>query len=335
MAGLWDDATLVDITRPGQTKGDSDIMSQRIVEFAGSVEASLERRSVLAPMIPKRSVQGTDTIQNFAVGEVSLSKVTPGVAPAATKGEFNKATLKIDTLVVARNAIPILEDFQTQYSARQLLADEHGKEIAKFTDQAFFIQAAKVAQMTTSKFGGANAPTGHKGGDVVTLDSANDVTDPSLLYAAIKELGTLKEEKDVDPIQDGLMLALRPREYNTLYEADQIINRDYITSDGNTLSGIPHFKALGIPVVSSNNIPKTNISGHLLSNTGNGNAYDGNFTKLVGVMLSARALLAGETIPLTSDVWYDKLFKTWFVDSHLSFGVTGNRAEFAGAILLP
>jgi hypothetical protein len=55
----------------------------------------------------------------------------------------------------------------------------------------------------------------------------------------------------------------------------------------------------------------------------------------VAVALSARALLAGSTIPLTSDVFYDKIYKSWFVDSHLAYAVGPNRAEYAGSIWMP
>ncbi len=127
-----------------------------------------------------------------------------------------------------------------------------------------------------------------------------------------------------------------PAQFYALADAEQIVNGNYKTSEGNTFENIAIYKALGVPVMSTNNLPAgTNVVGHLLSNATNGNAYDGDFTKLVGVMFSARALLAGETIPLQSDVFYDKNYKMWFVDSHLSFGVTANRAEYAGSIWLP
>jgi hypothetical protein len=66
-----------------------------------------------------------------------------------------------------------------------------------------------------------------------------------------------------------------------------------------------------------------------------GSAYDGDFSKVVAAAFSPRALLAGETIPLTTDVFWDKITKQWFVDAHLSYGVTPNRAEFSGVILKP
>src|SRR3546814_4211799 len=55
------------------------------------------------------------------------------------------------------------------------------------------------------------------------------------------------------------------------------------------------FKAFGVPVVRSNNFPAgQNITNHLLSNTRNGNAYNGDFTNVVAAAFSPRALLAGE-----------------------------------------
>jgi hypothetical protein len=140
--------------------------------------------------------------------------------------------------------------------------------------------------------------------------------------------------EDVSPKDEDMMIVLRPAEFYTLMDAEQIINGNYVTADGTTREGFI-YKAFGVPVVSTNNLPNTNITDHLLSNAGNGNAYNGDFTKLIGLAFSPRALLAGETIPLTSDVFYDKTYKTWFVDSHMSYGVTTNRHEYAGGIWLP
>lgn len=338
---LFDDAGLIpaaQITNPARTVGDAaGTMNQIIAEYGGVVEHTIERRSALQGWVPLRPVRGTNTVQNFAVGEASLQKVIPGTPPDAAPAEFSKASLVIDTLINARNTMALLETFQTSYDARKEVGIEHGRRISKFFDQAMFIQAAKASQLAHSKFnnGQANKPAGHFGGNVVTLTASGDAQDPAKLYKAIRDLSVRFENKDVVPAQDDMILAVRPEQFYALADAEQIVNGTYKTSEGNTLAGTPIYKALGVPVISSNNLPNTNITAHELSNTANGNAYNGDFTKLVGLMFSARALLAGETIPLTSDVFYDKNYKMWFVDSHLSFGVTANRAEYAGSIWLP
>jgi hypothetical protein len=79
----------------------------------------------------------------------------------------------------------------------------------------------------------------------------------------------------------------------------------------------------------------SNIASHELSNARNSNAYNGDFTKHVATAFAPRSLLAGETIPLQSKIFFSDVRKLWFIDAWTAFGVTPNRAEFAANILLP
>jgi len=320
-------------TFPNQNLGTGDELALAIEEFTGIVEGTIERQSKAAPFVNIRPVRGTTTIVNDAIGESTLQVVTPGTTPDGTsENQTARVALTVDTLILARTNIPLLDSFQKNWDFKSEVGREHGKKIAKFTDEAFFIQAAKAAGLAGSAFG---ALPGHAGGSTVTLDSSADAADPAALLAAISDLFVKFEEKDVSPSVDDVIVALRPAAFYALLDADQIVNGEYITSKGTKLEGVKMLKALGVPVVSSNNVPNTNITGHPLSNTRNSSAYDGDFTKLVAVAFAPNALLAGETIPLTTAVWYSEEKKTWFVDAHLSFGVTPNRAEYAGRILIP
>lgn len=324
------------ITRPMQQNQAGAVDALAVEQYSGMVEGTIARRSVLDGWINMKRVVGTTTLSDFAIGEATLSKLVPGEAPAATPSDFAKASITVDTVVLARNVLPLLEVFQSSYDARKEIGVEHGKKIAKFLDQSMFIQAAKAAALSESRFsnGSAGKPAGHFGGSTITLGASGDALDPARMYSAIGDLFVKMEEKDVSPREDDVIIALRPAQFRALADAELIVNGEYITSDGNNMQTMI-FKAFGCPVVSSNNIPNTNVTGHFLSNAANSNAYDGDFTKLAGLAFSAKALLSGETIPLTSDVFYDKTFKSWFVDSHLAYAVTPNRAEYAGAIWLP
>lgn len=297
-----------------------------IQEFTGIVEGTIARKSVVEPWIPMRKVTGTATVTNYAVGESQLGKVQPGEAPKSTVNKFSRNALTIDTTVYARNAFMNLEIFQTNFDARKQVGEEQGKKIAKFRDQSFLIQAAKAAQLTTSPFGDTD---GHTGGTTYTLGAAADRSDPSKLYYALGRILEGMEEKDVDPLTDDVAIFLRPAEYYTLLDAEQLTSGEFITSDGNSIKS-KILSAYGVPVFSTNNLPSGVVTDHLL-----GTDYNGDFSKLVAVAFSPRALLAGETISLTSDVWYDKMYKQWFVDSEMAYGVTPKRPEFAAAILTP
>jgi hypothetical protein len=323
------------ITRPGQLGATGAIDATHIEEYTGSVESTIERKSVLAGRVPMRTVRGTSVITNFAVGESTLQALVPGAQPDGTVNKFGKNTLTVDTVVLARSIFPLLETFQTSYDSRMEVGQEHGKKIAKFYDQSFFIQAIKAAQLAVTKFTGVDAAAGHFGGSQVTLVGASDHLDPAKVYSAIIDLCVEMETKDVDVQTDDIMLAVKPAEFGTLIQNEQLIDSTYITSAGNSIQGYI-LKANGMPVVKSNNLPAgENITGHLLSNAANGNAYNGDFTKVLACAFSPRALLAGATIPLTTGVFWDDVYKHWYVDAWLSYAVGPNRAEYAGVILKP
>ena len=323
--------------RPNQQNQSGALDALTITEFTGIVEGTIARKSKLDPYIPRRRVTGTNSLTNYAVGETQLQTLQPGVAPDGSLVSFSKMNLVIDTVVLARNIFPLLETFQNNFDVRKQVGDEQGKKIAKFTDEAFMIAGIRAARLTDSVFSNVagDKPEGHFGGHVETLAAAGDATDPAALYKAIADALVEMEEKDIEPQSEGVILIVRPAQFYALQQAEQIVNGEYLTSDGNKLTGVAMFKAYGIPVISSMNLPNTNIVGHRLSNANNGNAYDVDATKVVALLISPRALLAGETIPLTSKVFWDDISKQWFVDSWLSFGVTANRAEFAATIQIP
>jgi hypothetical protein len=322
------------VTRPGQVGATGAIDATHIEEYTGEVEGTIARKSVLNGFVKLRTVKGTSVITNFAVGKSTLQKVVPGQAPDGTANKFGKNTLTIDTLVLARSIFPLLETFQTSYDARMEVGQEHGREIAKFYDQSFFIQAIKTAQLTSPKFSGVSG-AGHFGASQSTFAGSSDHLDPAKLYAQVADLFTKMETKDVDPRTDDVMIVVKPAEFYTLLQNEALINGTYKTSNGTSVEA--HLlKTYGVPVISSNNFPGgETISGHLLSNSDNSNAYDGDFSNVVAVAFSPRALLAGATIPLTTGVFWDDAYKHWYVDAWLSYGVGPNRPEFSGVLLKP
>lgn len=319
-------------TRPGQSNATGDVRALVIEEFTGIVEGTLARLSVCAPRIPVRPVRGTSTLTNFAVGKSTIQALTPGTAVDGSVSKFGKVSMTVDTTIIARAVLPLLETFQVSYDARSEIGREHGQELAKQFDQTFFIQAAKAGGLTANTFGLTAA--GHVGGSQVTFSGASDNSDPAILYSKLVDLLTALRLKDVDPLNDGVIIAMNPTDFATLSLNELLINGEYLTSEGTSVPGMV-LKAQGVTVVQSNNFPQTVISGHILSNAGNSNAYDGDFSKLVACAFAPKALLAGETIPLQSEVFFDKLQKQWFVDSWRAYGVAPSVAAFAGILSKP
>jgi hypothetical protein len=303
-------------------------------KFNGIVEGTLNRRSVIKPLIPMEKVVGTDTIRADAVGESTIQVVPrDGSTMDGSPADFSKLNLVVDTPINARVTVPMIDEYQQNFDKLAKIAEEHGKKIAKFCDQAFFIQAAKAGALASSAFGAAM--DGHQGGYTRTLAAAGDATDPAKLYAAILDVLQNMSAKDVDVLADGVVIAVKPAQYFALAQNEMLINQNYITAYGNSVN-MNVLKSWGVPVMMSNNyMGGLNITGHQLSNSRNGNAYNGDFTKHVATAFAPRSLLAGETIPLSSKIWFSDLRKLWFIDAWTAFGVTPHRAEFAANIVLP
>lgn len=319
------------VTRPNAKLGGADPFELVLEEFAGIVEESMQTRSVTEGWLNIRTIKGTATVTKDAIGESTLQVLEPGKTPDGTANQFSDNSVTVKTVILARSALPMLDVFQTKYDTRKNIGNEHGKKMAKFRDAAFLVQMAKAGLATASKYG---ALPGHYGGTQQSLAAAGDQNDPAKLYKAINRLLAQMEEKDVIPQEDGHALFVRPSVYYALMDAEQIVNGDYLTSEGNKVQGVPILKALGVPIIKTNNMPHTNtVSTPDDVATMMGGDYAGDFSKVLMMLASPKAVLAGETISLTSDVFFDKLSKSWYVDAHMAFAATTDRHEHAGVIL--
>lgn len=307
----------------------SDVTTELLIEqYGGEVESQFAKSSIMREFVKVRAVRNTDTITNNRVGRTTLQKLVPGARPDAIPTNFGKVQLTVDTVILSRDARSMLNEFQTHFDARMELAQDHGKEIGKFFDQAFIILAIKGA--------GQSAPSGLNGafgaGKSTTLASAGDELDPDKLYTAIAGIITTMEEEDIDVSE--LLIFVRPKQFEVLKNNNKLMSRDYSAGNGDFAKGLL-YDLNGARIVKTARIPNAAITGHLLSNANNSNAYDVSATeaKAVAVILHPKSLLAGETIPLTSDVWFNKEEKLWFIDSFISFAVTVNRPDVCGRVL--
>lgn len=326
-----------------------------IEQYGGEVEHRFLKDSFMRQFFKFKSVRGTDTITNDRIGFTALQKVTRGTRPTDSAPTFDNISVKVDTIVLARSNQFLLDDFLEHIDTRKEIGLEHGKTIGKFFDESFIVQGIKACQITNKDPDGnlsggwaeavnpagaskpANlvrtAPEGFQGGSVVILGAAGDEEDPDLFEQAIQDLCQNVEEKDVD-IMEAVIL-VRPAQYYTLLKNNKLLDKDFSTGNGDYAKG-KVLMANGVRIQTTNRFPTQADVGqtHYLSNSGNGNAYDVTQADVncKAILLMPKALLAGETIPLTSKVYYSDIELQWFIDSYLAYGVTPNRAEMAGGI---
>lgn len=311
----------------------SDVSVDLLLEqYGGEVESQFKKSAIMRQYAKVRPVRGTDTITNNRVGRTTLKALTPGVRPAAEPTPFGKVSLTVDTVVLARDNRSMLNDLQTHFDARMELAQDHGKEIGFFFDQAFIIMAIKGSNAAAPVLGDGSANKQSIGaGKHVTLAADLDELDPDKLEAAIGGIIVAMEEEEI-PVEE-LVVFVRPTEFDTLLQHNKLMSSIFTNDNGDYAKG-QIYQIKGARIVKTARIPTAAINGHFLSNATNGNAYDvsANEAKAAAVILHPKSLLAGETIPLTSDVWFNREEKQWFIDSFLAFGVTVNRPDVCGAV---
>ncbi|MCY1708361.1 hypothetical protein [Pannonibacter sp. SL95] len=310
----------------------SDLSTDDMIdEYGGEVESQFAKSSIMRNFFRIRPVRGTDTIVNRRVGRTTLKKLQAGVRPDASNTPFGKVSLTVDTVVLARDNRSMLNEFQIDFDARMELAQDHGKEIGKFFDQAFLIQAIKGSKLPAPDFGGTAAQNSIGPGKNTTLTTAGDENDPDKLDAAIRSIIVSMEEEEIET--NELVCFVRPTAYDVLLQHGKLVNRDYSAGNGDYAGGFIR-EIKGVRIEKSARIPNTAITNHFLSNAENGNAYDVSAAeaKAAAVLLHPKSLLAGETIPLTSDIWWNREEKQWFIDSYLAFGVSPNRPDVCGCV---
>lgn len=302
-----------------------------IEEYGGAVESQFAKASIMRQYAPIRPVRGTDTITNNRVGKTALKKLVPGVRPPADPTPFGKVSLTVDTVVIARDTRSMLNEFQIHFDARAELGKDHGKQLGKFFDQAFIIMGIKGALTAAPDFGMTPDRNSIGAGKYIDLQNPGDEDDPDILATAISDILTEMEEEEI-PVEESLVF-VRPTQYKTLLNNNKLISSEFSPGNGD-YAKMKIERIDDTRIVKTARIPRAVDDDHFLSNPTNGYAYNvtEKMARAVAVIIHPKSFLAGETIPLTSDVYFDKVEKTWFIDSWLAFGVTVNRPDVCGAV---
>ena len=338
-AGDFHTGGVVESGKQFQQDSLSTINPLHVEQYGGVVEKQIVKSSFMRQFVNIKSVKGTDVITNNRMGKTSLQAVRKGIRPEGNGVDFDNVSVKVDTVILARNQVALLDDFQASFDVRKEVGEDHGKEIGKFFDEAFIIQGIKASLINAVDADGSpvagqiaqRQPDGWGTGNTIDLASEGDDLDPDKLELAIQDMVESIETQDVD-IEGGVLL-VSPKHYNVLLRNEKLISADYSNGNGDYSKGVV-LKAMGLRIMKTNRIPKATITGHKLSNDGNGNAYDvsADEAKCVALYVQPKTFLAGETIGLTSKVYYVDQELQYFIDSYLAFGVTPNRPEYTGMV---
>lgn len=340
MAGSNDN----NLTNPA-VSASGEVDSLLIEQFNKTVHEAYQKGENLLANFNVEEVVGTNMVSNKYIGDTQLQKLTPGQEPEATGTEMDKNALVVDTIVLGRNTVHSLHDIQSDVKVQSRLANNQMGKIKQLEDQMVIQQLLAGAgtggvynPVANTITGGVRRVSGHGVAIKVEINSdGTDDNDPYKLISAI-ELAIMGLVVQRTPIQ-SMKIIVPIHEFGLLVDFGLIAQTEGGSNETsgmafNALTGT--LKGYGLPVMGSAEFtqmklnPHEGADHHLLSNDNNGNRYDvTDWMKddAMAVIFGPDALLAGRTINMTGDIYFDKKTKSYFIDSWMAEGAIPDRYD--------
>jgi hypothetical protein len=318
------------LMHPNQRNLSGAVDALAIEKFSGTVHYQLQKSTVTDGLFEFIPLVGTTTLSNYAMGEPTLQPLVAGVSLSGTKSEIGDQVVQVRQPIAAREIVGVLEDVQDKLNVKGRLPVTFGKKFAKAQDQILLLQAVKSARKLT----GAGEVSSMPAGTIVELASANDETDSTDFEAGIRALAQGIAENDIDVMDDG-RLFLAPAQYFTLLNNEKLTSTLYSMGNSNYAKA-RLLESCGMPVVMTNRLTQSADDGS--DSTKNGYLMGANYTcsdeesDIVALYATSDSIMVAESIPMTTEVWWDKDSKSWFIDAYWAFGAAPNRPDKTGGV---
>ena len=244
------------------------------------------------------------------------------------------------TQVIARNTVGILADVQDDINTKGKLAVDQVEQLGMMEDRMLIQQIAYGAIKNTEAKRTKPRVRGH-GFSVDVKVKAETMEYPNAVQASLEAM-----VKQNVPIQK-IAAIMDWTYFNTLRDAERIVNATYTTASGTTINGFV-LKSYNLPIIPTNQMPnkdrdQQDLDGntsahHLLSNANNGYRYDvldsgdDRMDNVVAVLFGSEGLMVGRSISLQGKIWMNDNNKTWYIDSWMSEGAIPDRWEHLGIV---
>jgi hypothetical protein len=262
---------MVDYTasRPGQINTAGDETALYLKLFGGEVMTAFEQACKFATAHFSQSISGGKSKTFPILGRTSAAYHVVGAELTGSTIPHNERVITVDDMLQSNVFIADWDAMVNHFEVRSKYTTEIGRALAQRFDKTI-AQTGVLAARASSPI------TGENGGSVLT--DANYATSGAALAAALFDAVQIFEESEVTGTP---RLFIRPAQHALLRETTALYNRDWSGSGSYSEGTIG--KINGVEIVSSNNVPSTNI------NTGP-SKYAGNFSTTVGLFMTDMAV---------------------------------------------
>ena len=312
------------LVHPAQANGAGALDALMIEKFDGRVHIHEQNSSVTDGLFDMIPLVGTDTLSNAAMGDPTLQSVVPGVEPLGKDIEVGTQIVQVKTPILARVVVAMLAQVQDRLAVKSRTPMNFGRKIAKVKDEILLHQAVKSGMKATGAGDVSDMPAGVN----KELASANDETNATNFEAGIMLLAQTLAEQEIE-LTDGTLF-VAPAQYFTLLKNDKLTSADYSRGNADYSAGMVSVSS-GMPIKMTNRLSQAADDGTTAGS--NGNLMGANYivssleADVVGLYATPDSIMVAQSIPLTSDVYWDKRLLTWFIDAYLAFGAAPDRPD--------
>lgn len=328
----------LDLTRP-HWGGAASTIDQHLEIYTGTIDTEFEYNAIFRALSTQKSTADhSNTIRIDRVGNSQVKARKSGDTVEGQRVKSDKLNVVVEVMVYIRNQI----DYTDEWTAPDFWVEmgrNNSTEFALLFDQAHIIRLQKAPAWTAP----AHLKPAFSDGFSVAVSIAGPAAGGSLNETQLEQNAAALVNahaavvnqliKRRVPMNDVVTL-VSPDRYADLLHHPKLINKDYVADNGD-FAGRRVVRVNGVDVVESTAFPTAAITGHQLSTTANGNAFDVSATEVKGdiiVFSKSKSLVTVTAHEMDSELWDDKDKKCLVLDNQAMYTVDLRRPDTVGVV---
>lgn len=290
--------------------------------FAGEVLTAFDEACVTQDKHKVRNISSGKSATFPATWKVTAGYHTPGTEITGQTSNINERVISIDDLLISSVFLANIDEAKNHFEVRSEYTRQTGLALANQWDKNV-LQVGCLAAAASATVTGGNGGTSLTSSTTLYRTSATDLA--AGIYAAVQAM----DEKDV-PMDDRKFTFVRPAQYYLLAQSTALVNRDWAGADngGTAVGKILQFA--GVPIVKTNHLPITDLSGG--SSTGQNNTYLADFSKVAALVMSECAVGTVKLLDLAVESEYEVWRQGTLIVSKYAIGTGILRPECAAVL---
>lgn len=289
--------------------------------FAGEVLTAFDEACVTQDKHKVRNISSGKSATFPATWKVVARYHTPGNEITGQTSNINERVINIDDLLISDVFIANIDEAKNHFEVRSEYTRQTGLALANQWDKNV-LQVGCLAAAASATVTGGNGGTSLTSLTTLYRTSATDLA--AGIYSAVQAM----DEKDV-PMDDKKYCYVRPAQYYLLAQSTALVNRDWALGGGNVAEG-KIIQVAGVPIVKTNHLPITDLSGG--SSTGQNNTYLADFSKVAALVMSDCAVGTVKLLDLAVESEYEVWRQGTLIVSKYAVGTGILRPECAAVL---